>query len=150
METRQPQDPRVARANSLYWKSDRSVNQIADEMGLSKGMLYGLIRPLQSGLPCPRCSAALQYGNRTARERRLLRCPNCGLESTDDEVRREWNKAAAVAPGGKLVLTPPSDDPLTFPDSDPSERTRRDPVLIGAGLLLIAAGLWLFQSLRRR
>lgn len=150
MKIRQPEDPRVAQANSLYWKSDRSVNQITDEMQLSKGMLYSFIHPLPSGIPCPRCSAALEYGNRTARERGLLSCPNCGLESTDDEVHRELNQAAAVAPGGKLVVTPHSDDPLTFPGSDPSERTRRDPVLIGAGLLLIAAGLWLFQGLRRR
>jgi hypothetical protein len=33
-------------ANELYWGSEKSVNQIADELDLSKGALYGLIRPL--------------------------------------------------------------------------------------------------------
>jgi len=33
------------RANELYWGSDRSVNQIADDLDLSKGALYEMIRP---------------------------------------------------------------------------------------------------------
>jgi predicted DNA-binding protein YlxM (UPF0122 family) len=43
------------RANELYWGSDRSVNQIADELDLSKGALYGMIRPLPAALACPEC-----------------------------------------------------------------------------------------------
>jgi len=138
-----------ARANQLYWESDKSVNQIADELELSKGMLYGMIRPLPADLPCPRCSAALEYANRTARERGLIACPACGLELDEERARRQRDEAAA-----------PPREPISAPgpvasSEAPRKRAaildrRRDPVMIGAGLLLIAAGLWLFRGLNRR
>ena len=135
-----------ARANDLYWGSDRSVNQIADEMELSKGMLYGMIRPLPAGLPCPQCSSDMEYPNRTARERGLVTCRACGLEVDEQAVRAKWESAAAEAPSGKLLVTPrPAAGRGGFrPES------ARDPMMVGAGLLLIAAGLWLFRGLGRR
>ena len=87
-------DPRVQRANALYWESRLSVNQIADEMDLSKGMLYGLIQPIGAGLPCPRCSSEMEYANRTARERGFLKCPSCDFEQDEDQVRSELQDAA--------------------------------------------------------
>ena len=45
-----------AKANELYWGSDESVNQIAENLDVSKGMLYGMIRPLPTGLTCPACN----------------------------------------------------------------------------------------------
>jgi hypothetical protein len=135
-----------ARANQLYWESDQSVNQIADTMELSKGMLYGMIRPLPAGLPCPRCSSDLEYANRTARERGLITCRSCALELDEKQARSTWEAAAAATPG---------DEPLVTPRHDPYARggfgpDKRDPVLVGAGLLLIAAGIWLFRGLNRR
>jgi hypothetical protein len=135
-----------ARANELYWGSDKSVNQIADQLELSKGMLYGMIRPLPAQLPCPRCSSDMEYANRTARERGLITCPSCSLELDEKEVRRQLLEAAAAAPSGQLVVTPrqaPEPRQGIVPD-------RRDPVMVGAGLLLIAAGIWLFRGLNRR
>jgi hypothetical protein len=135
-----------ARANQLYWESDKSVNQIADEMELSKGMLYGMIQPLAAGMPCPRCSSDMEYANRTARERGLITCSSCSLELDEKDARRSWEEAAAAAPGGKLLVTPrevPQKRGGIIPD-------RRDPVMVGAGLLLIAAGIWLFRGLNRR
>ena len=140
-----------ARANELYWESDKSVNQIADEMELSKGMLYGMIRPLRTGLPCPRCSAELEYANRTARERGLISCRSCTLE-LEEGARSAPAPTAVPAP----VLAPPAplDEPW-IPARPAPKRTgsglpRRDPVMVGAGLLLIAAGIWLFRGLNRR
>ena len=139
-----PVDPLGRRANTFYWQSGRSVNQIAEEMDLSKSTLYGLIDPLPTELPCPRCSTSLAYANRTARDRGLLSCSECGLEG--DEAER-WEHAAASA--GQAVT----------PRGAPTRRARaagtpapalRDPVLMGAGLLLAAVGFWLFQELRRR
>jgi hypothetical protein len=135
-----------ARANELYWQSDRSVNQIADEMELSKGMLYGMIRPLAAGLPCPRCSADMEFANRTARERGLITCPSCTLELDEKEARTQLEQAAPATP---------ADQPLVTPRHAPEPRSgvravRRDPVMVGAGLLLIAAGIWLFRGLNRR
>ena len=70
-----PEREMELRANELYWSSDMSVNQIAEELDLSKGMLYGLIRPRPAGLACPECAEELVYPNRTAKERCLLACP---------------------------------------------------------------------------
>jgi hypothetical protein len=88
------------RANQLYWGSDGSVNQIADELDLSKGALYGLIRPLPAGLACPTCQEEVVYPNRTARDRGLYDCPACG-----------WSGPGAVAvttdAGGGVGLESP-------------------------------------------
>jgi predicted RNA-binding Zn-ribbon protein involved in translation (DUF1610 family) len=70
---------REERVQALYWHSDRGVNSIADELGLSKSRLYELIRPLAADVPCPECGSTLAYDNRTARDRGEAACPNgCG------------------------------------------------------------------------
>lgn len=74
-----------ARANELYWGSDRSVNQIADELDLSKGALYEMIRPSGTGLGCPECGAEVVHSNRTAKERAQVDCPSCGWDGTEEE-----------------------------------------------------------------
>lgn len=76
----------VARANELYWGSDRSVNQIADELELSKGALYGIIEPASSGLGCPLCGDEVVYSNRTAKDKGMLDCPTCDWDGTPDET----------------------------------------------------------------
>ncbi len=98
------QDPRQERANALYWDSDESVNQIAETLDLSKGTLYGLIRPRPAGVDCPRCQAEMEYANRTARDRSFLTCPSCGLEEEEETVEALWSDAgeagAALPPPG--------------------------------------------------
>jgi hypothetical protein len=76
----------VTRANELYWQSDQSVNQIAEELDLSKGALYGIIQPEPSGLGCPLCGAEVGYANRTAKERGTLECPTCAWDGSADET----------------------------------------------------------------
>lgn len=119
-------DPLSRRANAFYWQSNRGVNQIAAEMDLSKSTLYGLIDPLLTDLACPRCSSSLAYANRTARDRGLLSCPNCGVEGEEEALWKQWQHAA-VTPSPAL----------------------RDPVLVGIGLVVVAAGFWLLNELRR-
>jgi predicted RNA-binding Zn-ribbon protein involved in translation (DUF1610 family) len=68
------------RANELYWGSDRSVNQIAEELDLSKGALYGMIRPLAAAMGCPACGSEVVHPNRTAKERGVVDCPACGWD----------------------------------------------------------------------
>jgi hypothetical protein len=87
------------RANALYWGSDRSVNQIADELDLSKGALYEMIRPLPAGLACPDCGAEVVHPNRTAKERRRVDCGSCGWDGAEDE---------ALALGPRRSSRPPS------------------------------------------
>jgi predicted RNA-binding Zn-ribbon protein involved in translation (DUF1610 family) len=76
----------IQRANELYWHSDRSVNQIAEDLDLSKGALYGVIEPQLSGLGCPLCGDEVVYANRTAKDRELLGCPTCDWDGSPDEA----------------------------------------------------------------
>lgn len=85
----------VDRANELYWGSDRSVNQIADDLELSKGALYGIIEPEPSGLGCPLCGDEVVYSNRTAKTKEMLDCPTCDWDGAPDET---IDMVATVAP----------------------------------------------------
>jgi hypothetical protein len=130
-----------AKAHELYWDSDESVNQIAEDLGLSKGSLYSIIRPLPAGLGCPECGEELLYPNRTARERGMVGCPSCGFEGEEEETdpyRDGGNGSASSLDGdgsaagtGLLDVT--------------QKRT-----LIGGALLGAAAGLALVFWSRRR
>jgi hypothetical protein len=85
----------IERVNQLYWDSGRSVNQIADKLDLSKGALYGVIRPQPSGLGCPLCGAEVGYSNRTAKERGSLECPTCAWDGNVDEATGYVDEDAA-------------------------------------------------------
>jgi len=129
------------RANELYWGSDVSVNQIAEELDLSKGMLYGLIRPEPSGLSCPACGDEVVYPNRTAKERELVACASCGWEGDESE--------AAVIGGEGAVTLPVADDDVPAPPPGIFAE-RRGQVMVGGALLGAAAGLALVLWSRRR
>jgi predicted RNA-binding Zn-ribbon protein involved in translation (DUF1610 family) len=131
------------RANELYWGSDLSVNQIADELDLSKGALYGLIRPLAAALGCPACGTEVVHPNRTARERGLVDCPACGWDGAEDETtphfapgvgKDEESRARSRARARALSI-----DPGPGPGA-----------LLGGALLGAAAGLALLVWARRR
>lgn len=83
------------RANALYWGSDMSVNQIAEALDLSKGALYEMIRPLATAISCPSCGAETVHPNRTAKERGLVACPDCG-----------WGAEGAPAPATSVARAP--------------------------------------------
>ena len=133
----------IARAaNELYWESDASVNQIADRLALSKGTLYGVIRPLPAEIACPACGTEMVYPNRTALEKGFLACPGCELEEEEEVIR---------ANGGAVLPAPPLDG------ADEVEGTAIEPVgsytgrtVAGAALLGMAAGLLMAGGLRRR
>ena len=56
MPSKKSDDQKLAdQANELYWRSEQSVNQIAEAMDLSKSGLYALVRPLPAGRTCPEC-----------------------------------------------------------------------------------------------
>lgn len=144
---------RADEANRLYWHTDIGVNQIAEEMGLSKGALYGLIEPLDARMACPRCGGALVYPNRTARERGFLSCPSCGFE----EERAVLDRAAA--PSGKARPSRTGRTERSHPGEDasegesagemPSPSADSTRVLVGAGLVVVAAALLVTRLFRR-
>ncbi|MGD2070980.1 MAG: hypothetical protein PVI57_20090 [Gemmatimonadota bacterium] len=136
------------RANELYWHSDDSVSRIADELDVSKGSLYNLIDPLPAGLPCPRCSAEMEYPNRTARDQGFLTCPGCDLEEDEELVREEWREAARRTGDGTVVVRPGSGDGARRVWGDSVEISRKR-LVVGAALLGAAAGLALALWARR-
>ncbi len=125
------------KANELYWGSDWSVNQIAGELNLSKGVLYGIIRPRPSGLACPMCGEEVSYPNRTAKERGLVACASCGWAG--EEMEADLTGAEA----GEL-----DDEEIVMPPIHLS--TARQRVLLGGVLLGAAAGLALVLWAQRR
>lgn len=127
------------RANELYWGSDRSVNQIAEELDLSKGALYGMIRPLPAALSCPTCKAEVVHPNRTAQERRLVTCPECGWEGSEDEAD-PWAEAPDEAGDAPRATAGLHDGPF-----DGGVRA-----IAGGALLGAAVGLALVLWARRR
>ncbi len=131
MDTNDARDNELAdRANRSYWDSDASVNEIAAELDLSKGSLYGMIRPRGAAIDCPECGSELEYPNRTARDKRFVTCPACGLEEEEAVIRELANDvpASSFAPSG----------------STGSQRT-----LLATALLGAAAGILLIRWMRR-
>ena len=126
-------DPIEARANDLYWDSDASVNDIADELDLSKGSLYAMIHPLTADLTCPECGNVLAYANRTARDKDMLTCSSCGLEES-----------------ASLVLSAVDDSPVVPPPSYAHERLPGGRAVLATALLGAAAGLLLVRWVRKR
>ena len=131
MDGQESPDTQLAdRANALYWDSGDSVNEIAEGLDLSKGSLYGMIRPRPAGIACPECATELEHPNRTARDKGFVTCPNCGLEEEEAVVR---------SLAGEAVPMPTSTGaPLG------STRTMWATVLLGA-----AAGILLVRWARR-
>ena len=131
-------------ANEAYWESEASVNQIAERLSLSKGTLYGLIRPLPAEIGCPQCATEMVYPNRTALERGFLACPSCEFEEEETVVREQGGQPIAPAPAD---LTPsPASSAVTAgsPGSYPGR------TVAGAALLGMAAGLILARGFGRR
>lgn len=126
------------RANEWYWESSRSVNRIAEDLDVSKGALYDMIRPLPSGLGCPLCGSEVVFSNRTAKERNRLTCPTCEWDGSDDE--------AAPYDGSDEEPTPtPPPEAVDGPS-----RLGRGRTIAGGALLGAAAGLALVLWARRR
>ena len=95
MPSNKVRDHKLAeRANELYWRSGRSVNQVAEELDLSKSVLYGMVRPLPVESPCPTCQTELVFANRTAMEKGLTSCPACDFSGP----RPEPSQALSVPP----------------------------------------------------
>lgn len=145
-------------ANRLYWESEESVNQIGEVLGLSKGVLYGLIAPLPAGLPCPKCGEEMMFSNRTARDKGFLVCPECGMEEEEVVVQAYWEKEAetdeGLVFGGPRELAHKAGQAVQHAVETGRERVSslspRGRVIAGTALLGAAAGLVLGAYLRKR
>jgi predicted RNA-binding Zn-ribbon protein involved in translation (DUF1610 family) len=151
------------RANKLYWGSDRSVNQIADELDLSKGALYEMIRPLATGFGCPICGAEVVHSNRTAKDRGRVDCPSCAWDGTEDEAvggpeATDGPDPAApraprldgVDPVDEIYPADDYDAPGPLPAAEAERVTSVRRLMTGGALLGAAVGLALVLWARRR
>ena len=125
-------------ANRLYWSSSQSVNRIADDLGLSKGTLYGLIEPIGADLICPACGAGLTFANRTAREKGVADCLSCRLDESSE---------ASVGPADAVSRRSAVDEETGEAPGSPVTNGR---VLAGTVLLGLAAGILIVRLTRRR
>lgn len=144
------QEAQSQEANRLYWESEESVNQIGEQMGLSKGVLYGLISPLPAGLPCPGCGEEMVFPNRTARDKGFLECPECGMEEEEAAVQTYWESEEEG--GGSLARRAGSAVQRAVGSGRDrvAGLTPRGRILAGTALLGIAAGLVLGSYFRKR
>lgn len=127
------QDPElVERANTLYWESDASVNDIAEQLDLSKGALYGLVQPLDADTPCPECGAPLEFENRTAREKEVVTCPKCSLEEDFSLVQAVGLESATDD------VPPPPPSALVAAGTEDRVPVR---TLVASALIAFAAGI---------
>lgn len=99
----------VAVANRLYWHSEASVAEIAEQLGLSRRGLYAILRPEPAGGRCSECGGELVYPTRQARAAGTPSCRGCGpveaaqppgaLPEAEPEVEQELD-AGRLAPIG--------------------------------------------------
>ena len=71
-------------ANRLYWESDVSVAEIAEQLDISRRALYSAVEPLPAGRPCPNCGGDLAFENRSSRAADHAICTACGAEADID------------------------------------------------------------------
>jgi hypothetical protein len=117
------------RANELYWTASMTVDDIVEELGISRSSLYSSIEPMPAGLICADCHERMVFTNRTMRDRGVALCPNCGRESEPGEPRGatgEEMEGAAGAVGG--------------PDADEGYPVSRTLVIPPQRIALVAGG----------
>lgn len=135
--------------NELYWSDSGTVEEIIERLGISRSALYGAIEPQPSGLRCADCHEEMVFANRTARDRGVAVCPNCGRESEPGEAR------AAAASGTRRGdwRTPGEAEASRQQRSGVWERIppqRAATVIGGAALGLIAGALLAGSTAGRR
>ncbi len=91
-------DPAREKVNALYWESDASVAEIADNLGISRRALYETIDPRPAGALCPACGGDLHFRNRTAAERLRPECADCGEETTLPDAAGAATRTAPTPP----------------------------------------------------
>lgn len=74
-------DPLAERVNRLYWTSDQTVDDIVDQLGISRSALYSSVRPSPAGANCPQCGERLVFTNRSSRTAGVGTCTACGAEA---------------------------------------------------------------------
>jgi hypothetical protein len=124
----------TAEANRLYWDTETSVAEIAEQLDLSRRALYGAVRPLPTGVSCARCGGELQYENRSARKSGQASCLACGsTEQVEEDIADD-----SVRPPLAVVAGDPRGDGRG--DMREPDLRHRAVVLGGAAIAGVALG----------
>jgi hypothetical protein len=86
MTTAESTDAVHERANELYWNSSDTVDQVAEQIGVSRNALYGVVRPLPAGATCPDCGEGLVFPNRSTRASGRAMCLTCDHTVSLDDL----------------------------------------------------------------
>lgn len=100
-------DATAKEANRLYWETDHSVADIAQQLDISRRALYNAVQPLPLDSACEVCGSPLVYENRSARTAGQAICPACAEADTGDDHLT----ADSV---GNAVSADPGDGPATM------------------------------------
>lgn len=162
--------PSRLEANRLYWETESSVGDIAENLGLSRRALYELLDPVAADGPCPGCGEPLLFANRLARAAGDAICRGCGtsrhvvLPSRPPEARQEATPASAPTPRSRRAMAAQDavrreDEEAPIPDvelpdwTSPIGISRRATFplrAIGVAVLALAGGVAIGVILRRR
>ena len=163
MPSKKNDDQKLAnRATDLYWTSGQSVNQIAEALDLSKSGLYAIVRPLSANRACPDCGDGLVFPNRTAKQKAIGSCLECGYtgdaqaEAARPDGEPPISSAAAkrgdsVGAGSDLALVGVGTDLVAAAsDVDGGKRSgwKSSRTLWAAVLFGVAAGLYVIRRPR--
>ncbi len=163
MPSKKSDDQKLAnQANELYWRSEQSVNQIAETMDLSKSGLYALIRPLSAERTCPECGEGLVFANRTAEHKAITSCleceyvgeaPEAGSEVRPARRRAKRRTTPSAQADGEPGSEPGSDlepqgGPTAVRKTNGRRRLRSSRLLWASVLLGVAAGLYVTRRSR--
>src|SRR5690606_24563827 len=78
VQTMNESESLAERANELYWSASMTVDDVVEELGISRSALYSSIDPMPAGIVCIDCNERMVYSNRTMRDRGMAVCPDCG------------------------------------------------------------------------
>lgn len=113
-------DTIAAEANRLYWETETSVAEIAQQLELSRRALYDSVDPLPTHASCEVCGTPLVFENRSARNAGVETCPACTADEEeadtpsampaakrdrmqDEEVQRAVRMGSAALAGAALA-----------------------------------------------
>jgi len=149
-------DERVAAELSrLYWSTDASVGEIADQLSISRRALYEALIPEPAGVTCDRCGTDMVFTRRADRAAGHAVCPACGATQKVPvpEAAAAADRAAEDAGPDSAELEIEQDSsvgPGTPIDTDAALRRARAILIGGLAVAGVVVGGVIVSLVRRR
>lgn len=134
-----------SRLNQLYWNSGRTIDEIVEDLGVSRNLLYSSIDPIPAGSLCPMCTGMLVFTNRTSRASGSGTCESCGMES---EVAEPPGEAETDSMGSAPSMNGNGRRLDRLQDELAGVDTRRAAMIGGAAAAGVLVGTLFIRTLR--